>query len=119
MPMIAEVAAHSVILIIATTGGGQRVSAQGRLRLPAALRHRCGLRARDRLLLVPRLCLTATDLLRRASGPELLGCHAEPCKEQPPPLLVHPAARGCVADRTRTGIRCGITQAMVSTASRE
>jgi hypothetical protein len=51
-PVIAEMAAHSIIVIIAAPGGGQRVSAQGRLRLPAALRHRCGLRAGDRLLQV-------------------------------------------------------------------
>jgi len=50
-PLVVETTAQPVIVVVAAPSGAQRVTARGHLRLPAALRHRCGLRAGERLLL--------------------------------------------------------------------
>jgi hypothetical protein len=50
-PLVVETTTQSVIVVVAAPSGAQRVTARGHLRLPAALRHRCGLRAGERLLL--------------------------------------------------------------------
>ena len=49
--LAAEPSDCGVILVRPAVGGGLRPSAAGHLRLPAAIRHRCGLVTGDRLLL--------------------------------------------------------------------
>jgi hypothetical protein len=81
-PVIAELTAHSVIVIVAAPGGEQHVTAQGRLRLGPALRHRCGLRAADRLLLVADRRVGRLRLYPPGALDVLLADPADRCGEQ-------------------------------------